>query len=105
MQQLMGQLIGNNICTIEAAEIMKLVLKIFWSCTQFCLPPGACAQPAVLRPWFEMLHAVLAKPLPEANVDGANPPGQPIEPEARSAWPWWKLKKWAAQICSRFLLR
>ena len=49
LQQLMAQLLGNNIGTIEAAEIMKLTLKVFWSCTNFCLPPGACEQPAV--PW------------------------------------------------------
>ena len=105
LQQLVTQLLANNVGTLEAAEIMKLSLKVFWSCTQFCLPPGACENPAVLRPWFEMLHAVLAKPLPEASAENAHPPGQPTEPDARAAWPWWKLKKWAAQICSRFLLR
>ena len=106
--------------SLEAAMMLKQILKIFWSSTQFYLPgrdPGTAngtsdgdpsnagsssssiglARPDVLQPWFDVLTAALKKPLPEAE--------QPKDLEARNAWPWWKVKKWAVQVMSRMFSR
>jgi hypothetical protein len=43
------------------------------------------------------LHALLARRVPlEA---------QPADPDARAAWPWWKVKKWALNIACRVFNR
>eukprot|EP00584_Thalassiosira_punctigera_P008909 CAMPEP_0172545150 /NCGR_PEP_ID=MMETSP1067-20121228/15144_1 /TAXON_ID=265564 ORGANISM="Thalassiosira punctigera, Strain Tpunct2005C2" /NCGR_SAMPLE_ID=MMETSP1067 /ASSEMBLY_ACC=CAM_ASM_000444 /LENGTH=1077 /DNA_ID=CAMNT_0013331839 /DNA_START=115 /DNA_END=3348 /DNA_ORIENTATION=+ len=111
------RLSGPNEHSLEAAMMLKQILKIFWSSTQFYLPNGnngdgsasgvpspALANPDALEPWFEVLKAVLTKPLPEAST-GLEPKGQPISKEERNAWPWWKAKKWAALIMTRLFSR
>jgi len=109
--------------SLEAALMLKQVLKIFWSSTQFYLPGGrggniggdgsdsasspsasALTDPRILQPWFDVLTAVLAKPLPEADT-GLEPRGQPTTVDERNAWPWWKVKKWSVQIMSRLFSR
>ncbi|KAL7552620.1 hypothetical protein ACHAWF_017607 [Thalassiosira exigua] len=97
--------------------MLKQILKIFWSSTQFYLPGGnaadgsaaagpspALANPDAMEPWFGVLRAVLTKPLPEAST-GLEPRNQPESVEERNAWPWWKAKKWAAQIMTRLFSR
>ena len=92
--------------SIEGAMMLKQILKIFWSSTQFYLPTDgtAAARPEDLQPWFDILTRALQKPLPEAST-GLEPRGQPTEVEARNAWPWWKVKKWSVQIMSRLFSR
>lgn len=111
------RLSGPNEHSLEAALMLKQILKIFWSSTQFYLPNGnnadgsassspspALANPDAMGPWFDVLKAVLSKPLPEAST-GLEPRDQPISKEERNAWPWWKAKKWAAQIMTRLFSR
>ncbi|KAL7531578.1 hypothetical protein ACHAXR_006571, partial [Thalassiosira sp. AJA248-18] len=112
------RLSGPTEHSLEAAMMLKQILKIFWSSTQFYLPNGnnadgsacasssspALANPNAMEPWFEVLKAVLVKPLPEANT-GLEPKDQPTTKEERNAWPWWKVKKWAAQIMTRLFSR
>ena len=31
--------------------------------------------------------------------------GQPVDPDERKAWPWWKAKKWALHITHRLFNR
>lgn len=86
--------------SIEAAMMLKQILKIFWSSTQFYLPgrEGAGslnARPERLQLWFDIVTQALQKPLLD----------QPADLEARNAWPWWKVKKWAVQIMSRLFSR
>lgn len=102
---------GPNEHSLEGAMMLKQILKIFWSSTQFYLPAGpnnpdgtvastpspALANPDAMGPWFDVLKAVLSKPLPEES--------QPASKEERNAWPWWKCKKWAAQIMTRLFSR
>jgi hypothetical protein len=57
-----------------------------------------------LDQFFEMLAFLLNKRLPEAH-ENIEPLGQPVDPDERSAWPWWKVKKWAFQIIARFASR
>jgi len=132
LQTLTKQLLETRNHTIEAALIMKLCLKILWSCTQFSLPVGidfAASAPsspgarldggaaegggrsddpallAHLSGWVQIMGAVIGLPLPEAGEAGASPAGQPTAAEERAAWPWWKLKKWALQVASRWFHR
>lgn len=97
--------------SLEAAMMLKQILKIFWSSTQFYLPGGngvnpspALANPQSMQPWFDILCKALSKPLPEAST-GLEPLGQPTGLEERNAWPWWKVKKWSVQIMSRLFSR
>jgi len=97
--------------SLEAAMMLKQILKIFWSSTQFYLPGGdgkdpspALANPEAMQPWLDILQLALVKPLPEAST-GLPPLNQPTNVEERNAWPWWKVKKWAVQIMSRLFSR
>jgi len=112
------RLSGPEEHSLEGALMLKQVLKIFWSSTQFYLPSGpnnsdgtaniapspALANPETMQPWFDILRAALVKPLPEAS-EGLEPRNQPTSKEERNAWPWWKVKKWAAQIITRLFSR
>jgi hypothetical protein len=99
------RLCGPNENSVEAAMMLKQILKIFWSATQFYLPGDATgaghspclSNPQGMQPWFEILQAALAKPLPDDI--------QPKSVEERNAWPWWKVKKWASQIMTRLFSR
>lgn len=98
--------------SLEAAMMLKQILKIFWSSTQFYLPGGdgeggpspMLTSPDSMQPWFDILRVALTKPLPEAST-GQEPRNQPTNVEERNAWPWWKVKKWAVQIMSRLFSR
>ena len=91
--------------SLEAALMLKQILKIFWSSTQFYLPVGGpLSSPEAIQPWFDIIQAVVSKPLPEAST-GLEPLGQPTDIAERNAWPWWKVKKWAVQIMSRLFSR
>jgi len=81
----MKTVLENN--TIEGAMVLKVCLKIFWSCTNYDLPTVANVD---VNLWFQMLSYLLDKPLPEAGT-GAEPAGQPVAVEEREAWPWWKV--------------
>lgn len=112
------ELSNENQHSLEAAMMLKQILKIFWSSTQFYLPGSdelsqnnsgmensiGLARPERLQPWFEVLAKALKKPLPEAST-GLEPRGQPTDVDARNAWPWWKVKKWTVQIMSRLFSR
>ena len=60
--------------SLEAVLMLKQILKIFWSCTQFYLPGNKSAasvslsNPQSMQPRFDILRTVLAKPLPEAST-------------------------------------
>jgi hypothetical protein len=97
--------------SLEAAMMLKQILKIFWSSTQFYLPGGnanepspALSNPQSMQPWLDVLQLALIKRLPEGGT-GLEPLGQPSAIEERNGWPWWKVKKWAVQIMSRLFSR
>jgi len=83
----------------EAATLSKLILKTFWSCTQFALPEAARREPEYVVRWFELVKAAM-----ECGSAVATP-GARADVDALAASPLWKLKKWAAQIAARFLQR
>lgn len=91
--------------SLEAALMLKQILKIFWSSTQFYMPMnGPLSSAEAIQPWFDVFRAVLLKPLPEAST-GLEPKGQPTDIHERNQWPWWKVKKWAIQIMTRIFSR
>ena len=85
LQELMTQVLDNN--TIEAAQVMRVCLKIFWSSTQYQLPD---VQGVDVNLWFHILASLMDKKLPEAS-EGLEPAGQPLDVEERVSWPWWKV--------------
>lgn len=104
------RLIDPNEHSLEAALTLKLILKIFWSSTQYFIPETAggatvlsLAHPHTLQPWLFVLQQALSKPLPEASSGEAF--HQPESKEDRESWPWWKVKKWASQIMVRLFSR
>ena len=100
LQELMQTIIANN--SLEAAQVMRVCLKIFYSATMYALPLVAGVDTNL---WFSALAHIIAKPLPEAAEPGAEPPGQPEGVEDRKQWPWWKLKKWALRLACLFIQR
>jgi len=99
LQQLLGAVLSYN--TIEAAQVLKMCLKIFYSCTNFSLPEVEGIDVCF---WFDKIAQILGKTLPESS-EGLEPLDQPLLKEERTAWPWWKLKKWATRIISHFIQR
>jgi hypothetical protein len=88
---------------VGAAEMMKLLCKIYWSSMQFLLPP-VMQDPVQFMAWMNVFDTLMKKPLPEAS-EGTAPLGQPTELDERQEWPWWKLKKWIAHIWTRLFQR
>jgi len=99
LQTLMSHILLNN--SLEAAQVMRLCLKIFWSATIYVLPAVSGVD---VNLWFNIVSEILNKRLPEAH-EGLEPLHQPIDPDERKVWPWWKLKKWAARIMTHFIQR
>eukprot|EP00752_Nemacystus_decipiens_P010988 g9765.t1 len=81
--------------SVEAGQVLKLALKVFWSCTQFAIPSGAVLEAMNVPAWMDLCAKVLAKPVV----------GQPESEEERVMWPWWKAKKWSGNIAQRFFTR
>ena len=104
IQPLLIQLIDNN--HIEAAHILRLCFKIFFSYTMYTLPqPNSLAASIVdVNLWFDILGRVFKKPLHEASQN-IEPIGQPIDIDERRKWPWWKVKKWVGRIMTYFIQR
>mmetsp|Transcript_23745 Transcript_23745/g.34001 ORF Transcript_23745/g.34001 Transcript_23745/m.34001 type:complete len:1123 (-) Transcript_23745:74-3442(-) len=99
MQQLMSGILHHN--SLEAAAVMRMCLKVLWSCTMHTLPNVGGID---VNLWFQLIAHIMNKPLPEAS-ENIEPLNQPLSYEDRKKWPWWKLKKWAARIMSQFIQR
>ena len=52
LQSLITHILDNNNHTLEAAQVMKLILKIFWSATMYALPT---VQGVDVNAWFQIL--------------------------------------------------
>lgn len=92
--------------TKEAAEMMLLISKIFWSSihvSTFCFStqihmlqydiPSYLQIQEHFFPWMNALLQLLNCSVPEE--------GLPADPKERKDWPWWKCKKWVAQTFTR----
>lgn len=79
----------------HAARAQRLVVKIFWSCTHFILPP-CLAEGDAIDGWMNAFFITMRRPCTPAAVD---------EPEELNEVPEWKTKKWIGQVLTRFLKR
>lgn len=99
LQQLTAAILENN--SLEASQVMRMCLKILYSANAYKL---LMAQGFDVNFWFRVIAYIIQKPLPEAST-GQEPLNQPVEPEEKRAWPWWKLKKWAGRLMCTFIQR
>ncbi|KAJ0261946.1 Importin beta-like SAD2 [Hirschfeldia incana] len=82
--------------SLEIAELMKLICKIFWSTIYLDLPKQLY-DINVFNAWMVLFLSVSERPVPVE--------GQPMDPELRKSWGWWKVKKWTVQILNRLYSR
>ncbi|KAL7608990.1 importin beta-like SAD2 isoform X1 [Lactuca sativa] len=86
--------IGNP--SIEVADLIKLICKIFWSSIYLEIPKKLF-DPNVFNAWMVLFLNMLERPVPSE--------GQPADPELRKSWGWWKVKKWTVHILNRLYTR
>ncbi|KAF5182902.1 Importin beta-like sad2 [Thalictrum thalictroides] len=82
--------------SLEIAELIKLICKIFWSSIYLEIPKQLF-DPNVFNAWMMLFLNILERPVP---LDG-----QPTDPELRKTWGWWKVKKWTVHILNRLYTR
>lgn len=82
--------------SLEVADLMKLICKIFWSSIYLEIPKQLLDQ-NVFDGWMSLFLIVLERPVPLE--------GQPMDPELRKSWGWWKVKKWTVHILNRLYTR
>lgn len=90
--QLMGHLQHRG--TLECAEMMKLICKIFYSSTHLTLSQFL-ATPEVFGQWITLFHNLLVRPISESEQPATE----------RQEYPWWNCKKWVIHIMYRLFLR
>ncbi|XP_047980083.1 importin beta-like SAD2 [Salvia hispanica] len=82
--------------SVEVAELIKLICKIFWSSIYLEIPKQLF-DPNVFNAWMILFLNILERPVPAE--------GQPEDPELRKTWGWWKVKKWTVHILNRLYTR
>lgn len=82
--------------SIEVADLIKLICKIFWSSIYLEIP-RQLFDPNVFNAWMVLFLNILERPVPSE--------GQPVDPELRKSWGWWKVKKWTVHILNRVYTR
>ncbi|BFG15637.1 hypothetical protein CerSpe_019110 [Prunus speciosa] len=82
--------------TLEVADLIKLICKIFWSSIYLEIPKQLF-DANVFNAWMMLFLNILERPVPLE--------GQPSDPELRKAWGWWKVKKWTVHILNRLYTR
>ncbi|CAN8285361.1 unnamed protein product [Cochlearia groenlandica] len=82
--------------SLEIAEFIKLICKIFWSSIYLELP-RQLFDLNVFNAWMVLFLGVSERPVPVE--------GQPLDPELRKSWGWWKVKKWTVHILNRLYSR
>lgn len=92
--QLLNNCMQDN--SVASAEVRKLILKIFFALTQYLLPLDLLPKES-LKAWLERVRHVLLLPVPEAT--------SAVDEDERPQLIWWKEKKWAMHILTRFFER
>ncbi|KAE8673868.1 Importin beta-like SAD2 [Hibiscus syriacus] len=82
--------------SLEVADLIKLICKIFWSSIYLEIPKQLL-DPNVFNAWMMLFLNVLERHVPVE--------GQPADPELRKSWGWWKVKKWTVHILNRLYTR
>ncbi|RCH94560.1 hypothetical protein CU097_000253, partial [Rhizopus azygosporus] len=90
VQNIASSLITSD--SMEAAEMLKLALKIYHTGIQTELPK--CLQdPSSLVPWGTLFLQLIEKKIPNQAL--------PADADERERYPWWKTKKWAYHCLNR----
>jgi len=85
-----------NTDSLEAAEIIKLIFKIYSASIQCDFFP--CLQDqSSLVPWGTLFLQIVEKDIPDSVL--------PETKEEREKYPWWKAKKWAYKCLNRIFSR
>uniref|UniRef100_A0A0A0LQB3 Importin N-terminal domain-containing protein n=1 Tax=Cucumis sativus TaxID=3659 RepID=A0A0A0LQB3_CUCSA len=82
--------------SLEVAELIKFICKIFWSSIYMEIPKHLF-DTHVFNAWMMLFLNILERPVPLE--------GQPADPELRKSWGWWKVKKWTVHILNRLYTR
>ncbi|XP_054821841.1 importin beta-like SAD2 [Prosopis cineraria] len=82
--------------SLEVAELIKLICKIFWSSIYLEIPKQLFDH-NVFNAWMVLFLNELERPVPLE--------GQPVDPELKKSWGWWKVKKWTVHILNRLYTR
>ncbi|KAJ3697379.1 hypothetical protein LUZ61_001084 [Rhynchospora tenuis] len=82
--------------SIEVADLMKLICKIFWSSIYLEIPKQLFHF-EVFNAWMVLFLTMLERQVPVE--------GQPTDPDDRKSWGWWKVKKWTIHILNRLYTR
>ncbi|KAK4258307.1 hypothetical protein QN277_007767 [Acacia crassicarpa] len=82
--------------SLEVAELIKLICKIFWSSIYLEIPKQLFDH-NIFNAWMVLFLNELERPVPLE--------GQPVDPELKKSWGWWKVKKWTVHILNRLYTR
>jgi importin-7 len=73
-----------------------LIVSLFFFFVQLEIPKQLF-DPNVFNAWMVLFINLLERPVPVE--------GQPIDPDIRKSWGWWKVKKWTIHILNRLYTR
>ncbi|KAI9304897.1 armadillo-type protein [Cunninghamella echinulata] len=90
IQSIGSNLVGND--NLEAAEMLKLILKIYHAGIQMDLPKSLQDSSSIV-PWGNLFLQLIDKSIPFEVL--------PADPEEREKYPWGKTKKWAYHCLNR----
>jgi importin-7 len=90
-------LIATDSPSPDLADMIKLICKTFWSASYMEFPNILTQDERQFRGWLNGFLALLNKPLPLEQM--------PSDPDLRTSWMWWKLKKWVLKIVNRLFDR
>jgi hypothetical protein len=76
---------------------ISLIVFLFSSLLVQLEIPKQLFDPNVFNSWMVLFINLLERPVPVE--------GQPIDPEIRKSWGWWKVKKWTIHILNRLYTR
>ncbi|KAL2329682.1 hypothetical protein Fmac_017263 [Flemingia macrophylla] len=82
--------------SLEVADLIKLICKIFWSSIYLEIPKLLFDQ-NIFNAWMMLFLNILERPVPSE--------GEPVDPDLRKSWGWWKVKKWTVHILNRLYTR
>ncbi len=82
----------------EITDVKKSILKIYFALTQYVLPLDLISREFFTR-WMEILRLVVEQEVPAEAVS------KDVEDDEKPSLIWWKQKKWALHILTRFFER
>mmetsp|Transcript_20947 Transcript_20947/g.85380 ORF Transcript_20947/g.85380 Transcript_20947/m.85380 type:complete len:1027 (-) Transcript_20947:2588-5668(-) len=79
-----------------ALELQRYIFKIFWSSTEFALPPYILNSNDAFRDWMHALVTALRRPVSAEATQGIT------DPDELGRHPAWKVKKWLGHIMHKY---